>query len=237
MISAGLTIASFWAHRPVEHPNAADYPGLLRILQRSCDRLGLRHIVLTDRATRASDLWPAGVDAWATDLPVPLMQACTEVQARFLEFTVDWPARPDVLLVGADCILLDDPNRHFPAEPDLCVTSRAPSRLLDAINTGAMLVRHRAIDRAATLYRRVADRCGTVWRDDQKALVAELSPVPLVPGTHERAGLTVGFLPMKRFNQTPLWAGDPCKGAVLLHFKGKAGKKLMFEWAKRHGFA
>lgn len=232
---SSLTVASFWVHRPAEFPQAADYPAMLRILQTSCDRLGLRHVVLTDASTYASDLWPTGVEGWSfLDVPVPLMQACTYVQAECLQLHGD---QSDFLFVGADCILLADPNRHFPAEPDLCVTARVPSARLDAINNGAMLVRRRAAEKAAALYRRVADRCGTEWRDDQKALVAELSPVPLVPGIHERAGLLVGFLPMKRFNQTPLWSADPCKGAVMLHFKGKRGKPLMLAWAKKRGFA
>ncbi len=206
---------------------------MLQILQRSCDRLGLRHVVLTDCATAQSPLWPAGVEPWeADDVPAPLMRACTEVQAQYL----DNDPEADVLFVGADAILLDDPERHFPAEPDLCVTARPPSVRLDAINNGCMLIRQRAAKPAAELYRRVANRCGTEWRDDQRALVAELSPVPLVPGTHERAGMSVAFLPMKRFNQIPLWSADPCKGAMLLHFRGKRGKTLMFEWAKKRGF-
>jgi len=226
-----LTVCSFWVLRPEEHPKAPDYLPMLRILQRSCDALGLQHVVLTDPHTAPLAI-DAGMSAFATELPQPLMQACTEAHARWLE---TWTTT-DTLFVGADAILLDDPDRHFPAEPDLCVTARRPRPLLDAINNGAMLVRRRAVDRAAALYRRVADRCGPVWRDDQKALVAELSPVPLTPGTHERAGLSVGFLPMARFNQTPLWPGDPCKGALLLHFKGKNAKRIMPLWAKRHGF-
>lgn len=226
------TVVSFWCLRPEEHPRAPDYPAMLRILQRSCDRIGLRHVVLTDYPTVESPLWPDTVEAFARDLPGPLMQACTAAHALYLESL----PRTDTLFVGADAIVLDHPNLHFPAEPDLCVTARKPSRLLDAINNGSMLVRRRALPEAAKLYRRVADRCGPAWRDDQKALVAELDPVPMVPGTHERAGLSVAFLPMQRFNQTPLWPADPCKGAVLLHFKGRSGKRMMIAWAKRHGF-
>src|SRR6185369_12613503 len=57
-------VASFWVLRPEEHPEAEErnYPGMLRILQRSCDRLGLRHVVLTDHATMTSPAWPTGVD-------------------------------------------------------------------------------------------------------------------------------------------------------------------------------
>jgi len=230
------TIVSFWVLRPEEHPEAEDrdYPRMLQILQRSCDRLGLRHIVLTDFDTAASDNWPEGIQSWSTELPLPLMQAATEAHAQYLGQS---RTTTDTVFVGADCIMIDDPSRRYPMEPDLCVTSRPPTSRLDAINNGAMLVRRRAIDSAAALYRRVADRCGTAWCDDQKALVAELSPVPHRPRTVQRAGLMVGFLPMTPFNQAPRWAGDPCTGAVMLHFSGHRRKRMLFAWAKHHGFA
>jgi len=228
-----LTVASFYVERREEHPKAADYPSMLRILQASCDRLGFRHVVLTDRKTVDSGLWPLGVEAWIAPLPSPLMQACTEAQARYFECRPDG----DTLFVGADSILLADPRPHLPADADLCVTARKSSVLLDAINNGFQFIRGHAAERAAPLYRRVASRCGETWRDDQKALVAELAPVPLVPGLHDRAGLRVAFLPMRRFNDCPRWPGDPCKDAVLLHFRGRQRKKMMFAWAKRQGLA
>lgn len=225
-----ISIASFWVLRPEEHPKAADYPAMLRILQASCDRLDLRHVVLTDERTAASPQWPEGIEPWvADDVPQPLMKACTEVQAQYLDSERD----ADVLFVGADAILLADPREHCPPDADLCVTARRPSDRLDAINNGFMLVRNWANEKAACLYRRVANRCGAEWRDDQKALVAELAPVPLTPGTHERAGMNVAFLPMRRFNHAPLWSGDPCKDVVLLHFRGQERKKQLFAWAKK----
>lgn len=229
----GLTVASFYVERREEHPKAADYPAMLRILQSFCDRLGIRHVVLTDRNTVDSGLWPLGVEAWVAPLPGPLMQACTEAQARFIGNGPDG----DILFVGADSILLADPRPHLPADADLYVTSRRPRGGLDAINNGFMFIRNRAREQAAALYRRVADRCGTAWMDDQKALVAELAPVPMPTVIEDRAGLRVGFLPMRRFNHWPRWRGDPCEDVILLHFKGRTGKKLMPEWARKHGLA
>lgn len=230
-----LTVASFWVHRPEDYPKAADYPAMLRILQASCDRLQIRHVLLTDNTTADAGLVPSGIQHCATDLPRSLMQATTRAQAHFLENAPTWFG--DILFVGADSILLADPQPHCPEEADLCVTARRPSPRLDAINNGFMYVRRRAVERVSALYKRVADRCGTEWRDDQRALVAELSPVPVDPGMHERAGLKVAFLPMARFNHAPLWPADPCKGAILLHFRGRMRKKLLFAWAKKRGFA
>lgn len=229
----GLTVASFWVYRPEEHPKAADYPAMLRILQSSCERLGFRHVVLTDATTAKSPMWPAGMESFACDLPGPLMQACTAAQALYLESA----PRPDTLFVGADSILLADPRPYLPSDADLCVTSRRANVRLDAVNNGFQFIRRGAASKVAALYRRVADRCGTEWRDDQRALVAELAPVPLPPAIEERAGLRVTFLPMARFNDCPLWPADPCKDAILLHFRGRRRKKLMFAWAKRHGLA
>jgi hypothetical protein len=236
------TVASFWVHRPIEHPHAANYPAMLKILQGSCDRLGLRHIVLTDGYTRYdSGLWP-GLDAYCVNpLPLPLMQACTEVQALWLENVRDHGGS-DTLLVGADCIMLKDPTKTYPRDPALCVTYRQPDARYP-INTGAIMVRQHSIGPAAALFRRIAERTGTKWCDDQRALIAELSPMPEVCGVYERAGIKVGFLPVRTFNRLPKSQVDPCRDAVMLHFRGKqhstgqTRKELLFAWAKAHGYA
>lgn len=227
-------MASFYVERREEFPKVepASYFSMLAMLDRSCERLGFRHVVLTDELTVGRPEWPADVEPWVGDnVPLPLMQACTHLQAQYLEGGPD----TDTLFVGADSILLADPRPHLPVDVDLCVTSRRAAPKFDAINNGFMFVSRRSAAKAAALYRRVADRCGTEWRDDQRALVAELAPVPLPPVIEERAGLRVAFLPMRQFNDCPRWAGDPCNGAVLLHFRGAHRKELMPAWMKRQG--
>jgi len=236
VLRLSLTVASFYVERRAEFPKVdpASYFAMLEMLGHSCERLGFRHVVLTDELTVGRPEWPADVEPWVGDnVPLPLMRACTHLQAQILESD---PAS-DLLLVGADSILLADPRPHLPADADLYVTSRRPNERLDAINTGFQFIRQSAAAKVATLYRRVADRCGKEWRDDQKALVAELDPVPLPTVIEERAGLRVAFLPMRRFNDCPRWPGDSCKDAVLLHFRGRQRKKMMFAWAKRQGLA
>jgi hypothetical protein len=228
-----ITIASFWVLRPEEHPEAAarNYPGMLRVLQKSCDKFGLDHVVLTDSLTVGSGFWPAPIIPFVLDLPKPLMQACTESQARYLELG----PTDDTMFVGADCIFVADPNNFYPAEPDLCVTYRTPQDRYP-INAGAQLIRQRSLAKVAPIYRRIADRCGTVWCDDQRALVAELSPMPSTTGTYERAGAKVAFLPMKNYNHLPKDINDPCRRACMLHFRGKGRKQFFFDWAVRHGY-
>lgn len=232
------TICSFWVHRPVEHPNAFDYPSLLRILQTSCDRLSLKHVVLTDRDTLESDRWPAGIEGWASDLPLPLMQAATAAQANYLGTMPE----TDVIFVGADCIMLRDPTKHYPDDVALSLTYRNPHARYP-INNGFMVVARHSMEKVAALYRRVADRCGAKWCDDQRSLIAELDPMPPACGIHERAGMRVCFLPMRPFNNLPATVDDPSRGAVALHFRGKQHatgqhrKDLMVAWAKRHGYA
>lgn len=232
------TVASFWVYRPVEHPGAADYPAMLRILDNSCKRLGMRHIVLTDHETRANERWPDGIEAHAMKLPMPLMQAATEAHAQYLETIPD----SDTLFVGADCIFLNDPMKRCPKEPALCLTYRSPDANYP-INNGFMLARRHSLPKVAALYRRVADRTGTKWCDDQRALRAELEPMPSICGVHHRADMLIAFMPMKLFNSLPRNNDDPCYGKVMLHFRGKQHatgqhrKDLLFAWAARHGYA
>jgi hypothetical protein len=233
-----MIVASFWVHRPVEHPNAFDYPVLLRILQASCDRIGAKHIVLTDYDTMKSARWPEGIVAWACDMPGPLMQACTTAHANFLESFPD----DDVLFVGADCILLSDPRKKLSKGADLHLSYRHPFANYP-INNGFMLTRKGSIAKVAALYRRIADRCGAKWCDDQRSIRAELEPMPDACGVHERAGLKIEFVPMRFFNHLPKTIDDPARNATLLHFRGKQHstgqhrKDFMVSWAQRHGYA
>lgn len=235
------TVASFYVIRREEFPHVdpALYFALLRILDKSCKRLGLRHLVLTDHETASQSDWPAGIEAREFDgLPRPLMQTTTEIQARYLESGPE----TDVLFVGADCIMLGDPTRGLPKEPALCLSYRHPSANYP-INNGFQLVRHHSLPQAAALYRRIADRCGTKWCDDQRAIRAELEPMPADCGIHERAGLSIAFVPMRKFNHIPKSLLDPATGAAMLHFRGKqhstgqTRKEFMIEWARLHGFA
>lgn len=228
-----MVVTSFWVHRPEEFPAAADYPTMLQILQRSCDRLGLAHVCLTDRKTRYSGLWPERVRSWiGLDIPEPLMRACTEVQAQWLASIAAQGS--DTLFVGADCIMRKVPT--FSASADMAVTYR-DARSKYPINTGAVFVRARALKPAAALFRRIADRCGPVWCDDQRAIRAELEPMPAKHGRYARAGMVVQFLPMAPMNVRPKSVDDEARGATMLHFRGKAHKQLLFDWAKRWGFS
>lgn len=243
MPKARPIVASFWVLRPEEHPEAEarNYPGMLRILQASCERFGMRHVVLTDVETRRSPQWPEEIEAFAChDVPAPLMRACTELQARWLETQLHYEriggGAKDTLFVGADCIFVGDPLKFYPPMPGLCVTYR-DRKSKDPINTGAQMIRRHSIKGAAALYRRIADRCGTVWCDDQRAIQAELEPMPLWRGIFDRAGIKVAFLPMARFNVQPTSVADPCLGTCMLHFRGKARKQFFFDWAAKHGYA
>lgn len=227
-----MIVASFWVHRPDEFPNAANYPAMLSILQTSCDRLGLKHVVLTDRATLQGKLWPAGVQGWSLKLPQPLMKAVTRAQADWLYTDMGRTTR--TLFVGADCIMLAPPpdNLH-PAH--VAVTYRhAAARY--PINTGAIYVM-RPHKRVRGLFNRIAETCGGTWCDDQRAIRAALDPMPPQCGRFQRAGLEVDFMPMFPFNHLPRDLDDPARGAIMVHFRGKARKDFLFAWAKRHGFS
>ena len=230
-----MIVASFWVDRPFEFPNAADYPAMLRILQRSCDRLGLRHVVLTDRATISSGLWPsaydgASIEPIALDLPVPLMKAVTTAQAKWL-YQPEARKEP-TLFVGADCILLREPTMP---RAHMAVTYRNPTARYP-INTGSILIAQ-PHKRVRGLFNEIANACGETWCDDQRAIQAALDPMPATFGNYNRAGLHVAFRPMFPFNHLPASVDDPATGAEMVHFRGKARKQFLFDWAKRWGFA
>jgi len=234
-MTAPLTVASFYVHRP-DHPRhgESDFAGMLRVLQTSCDRLGVRHVVLTDLRTADAGLVPRDLTYQAIPLPDELMQATTRAHAGYLETGLQHNPG-DVLFVGADSILLRHPNRFVPADVEMAFTFR-PGHDRYEINNGFMLVRERSRGRAARFFRDLANRCGPTWGDDQRALAAMLAPLPATWGEIERHGMNIRLLPMRRFNDVPAGPNDHCKGVCLLHFRGRGHKHKFFPWAKAQGF-
>lgn len=232
MPKARLNVCSFYVLRPNENPRNHDYLPMLRLLQKSCDALGLRHVVLTDVETAATQL--QGFECFDAHLPPSLMQSCTEIQAQWIE-RGDWQDG-DTLTVGADCLVLRDPNKVFPSVgiADLCVTLR-PQQIAPKypINTGAIMLRALARADLAAMFRNIADTTGTRWCDDQRAIERALSPLPPRHCVTGRQGLRVAFLPLPIHNHTPAGPHDPARRACVLHFRGKS-RKFMPEWAAKN---
>src|SRR5690349_17128798 len=87
-----MIVASFYAPR-FEKWKGCDYDELLLLVDKSCRKFGLNHIVISD-ATRPN------LETFICDLPENLMQAILCGQMRILE-----KAKESVLLIGADCVL------------------------------------------------------------------------------------------------------------------------------------
>lgn len=228
-----LAVASFYVDRRAEYPDAVEYVPLLKILERSCVRLGFDHIVLTDYETqneiRSAGLLPFAPECKRDDLPRNLMRALTEAQAQWLEQT-PWPGH-DTLFVGADCVIRRDFRDALPLA-DLSIILR-PGHKRHRINNGFMYVPAASLTKVAALFRKIADDCGSVMCDDMVAIERALSPMPDVCCLTERAGLTVNFLPMGIWNGGPKTADDNGMASHVLHFRGKERKKVMLDWAER----
>jgi hypothetical protein len=235
-----VVVCSFWIDRPDQFPNPPDYLSMLKILDASCKRAGMDHIVLTDNTTLPT-INRGGLYAFATDLPRSLMKATTEAHARWLEWT---RANLDTLFVGADCLIRRDFRAELPAGDIAIAFMKGHKRW--RINNGFVYVPAASREKAAPLFRAIANDTSEEMFDDMLAVERALSPMPADFGIHERHGLKVNFLPLLKWNrymavckQTPNPLSDAAEDAAVLHFMGghDNGKRLYFEWAKAHGFA
>lgn len=224
-----LTVFSFWVHRPADYPNAPDYVPLLKVLDRSCERIGINHNVLTDFATMDRVLDEVDAVASPFRLPRNLMRALTEAQALCLENPL--PDQGDTLFVGADCLVLRDFRPHLPPA-DLSIILR-PGHKRHRINNGFMFVPAASRAKVAPLFRQIADNTGPSMCDDMVAVERALAPMPQDYGIHERAGLTINFLPMHIWNGGPKKVEDEAAGSFVLHFRGRHRKSIMLDWAAR----
>lgn len=215
-----VTVASFWCDRREDYPDAADYMPLLALLDKSCARLGLRHVVLSDAPV-------PGFETFVTPLPRALMPATLFAHR-------DWIARGDwsggTALVGADCLIGRDLRECFDGSFDLLFTSREHRRW--PINTGLVCVTEAARTKAAQAWARAAADCTEEWGDDQVQIARMVGPVPAEHGVYERRGMRVRFAPLATHNFTPK-RPEIASDAFVVHFKGPR-KGMMAGWAAQH---
>ncbi len=235
-----IVVASFWLRLPDEFPNAPDYLSMLKILDGSCARAGMAHVVLTDHAT-GPEIAAAGIKAFASDLPQSLMLATTRAHATWLERGF---RDVDTMFVGADCLIRRD-FRHQLPKGDLAIAYMKGHKRW-RINNGFVYVPAASRAKVAPLFRAIADDTSEEMFDDMLAFERALEPMPPQYGVCERQGLAVNFLPLPKWNRymaetktTPDPLSDSAEMANVLHFMGghAEGKKLYFDWARAHGFA
>lgn len=236
-----IVVCSFWVERKDQFPDPPDYLSMLKILDASCKRAGMRHVVLTDLPTSFA-IVDGGLTAFPIRLPRSLMQASTAAHARWLEAPES--KHVDTIFVGADCLIRRDFRAELPA-CDLAIAFMKDHKRW-RINNGFVYVPAASREKVAPLFRRIADDTSEEMFDDMLAAERALLPMPADFGLHERHGLAVNFLPLLKWNrymaickQTPDPLSDAAEDAAVLHFMGghDNGKALYFAWAKRHGFA
>lgn len=224
-------ICSFWVHRPADFPNAADYIGMLKILDRSCRAAGMRHVVLTDPSS--SRTLPEGMEYFAKALPQNLLQATTRAQAEWVRET-PYPEE-DTVFVGADCIVRHDFRPYLrPADLSICTFVHRQLWIMNGFIWVPAASRHKVVpvfDKVAKGTRAMPARTC----DDMVSWERTLGSKPReLWGKETRRGLTVRFLPEPIWNERPLSADEPYLDAHVLHFRGPPQKQMFFEWTKIH---
>lgn len=199
-----MIVASIFAPREERWPHC-DYIACARLLDASCERLGLRHVLISDRE------WP-GLETAVFDLPANLMHLLLDGQRKFLEATPG-----PVLLVGVDCLVTADP--HPVLTGDLTVTIGPFSDC--EMNTGGIWCSDGP--RCAPVWKAAIDRKPVNWGDDQIALYWAV----------QASGLDWRTVRAEDHNWAPENAADPAGMPTVAHFRGRR-KIFMAEWAARH---
>lgn len=211
-----MIVLSFYTHR--EDKWGVNYHDCLAVLQESCNRLGLRHMVISDQQQ-------GPFETFITDLPQNLMQAFITGQ-RNARRDLDGP----LLFTGADCILTRDPRPDF-IECEMAFTVWPFGDC--CLNTGLVY----AAGKGATVLWDKALETQTIdaWGDDQLAIKAVLEPVPRqvgAPVDEYRLGMRVRWLSCKTHNWAPDNQDDDAKMPVIAHFRGTR-KPWMRPWYDR----
>lgn len=198
-----MIVASFFA--PREDKWGCDYDALLRLLDASCRRFNLQHVVISDSKR-------PGLDTLICRLPNNLMMALLDGQRQCLEW-----AREPVLFVGADCLLARDPRPVMAGDMTITIGPFSDCPM----NTGAIWCADP--NGCATVWRAAVDAQPVEWGDDQRAFYSAV----------EASGLNIRRVPCQDHNWAPRDAEDPAGMPTVVHFRGDR-KAFMADWAKAH---
>lgn len=201
-----MIVASF--HAPREDRWGVDYDALLMLLDASCQRLGLRHVVISDSPR------PALLETAIFDLPENLMLAILDGQRQFLAATSG-----PVLLVGADCLLTANPPVLI-GSIDMAITTS--DQFSDCrMNTGAIWCADGRT--CAPVWQAALDDNPQKWGEDQTTLYDAV----------KESGLRVREVRAEDYNWAPNNEFDDAGMPAVVHFRGRR-KAWMADWALRH---
>lgn len=202
-----MKVASIFAPR-FEKWSGVDYDDLLMLLDASCRRLGLLHVVISD-APR-----PAPLETARFDLPENLMRLLLDGQRQFLAATPG-----PVLLVGADCLLTANPPVLI-GGMDMAVTT-SPTFGDCLMNTGAIWCADGPT--CAPVWQAALASSPQKWGEDQITLYAAV----------KESGLRVREVRAEDYNWAPANVDDDAGMPAIVHFRGRR-KAFMADWARRH---
>lgn len=205
-----MIVASFLAPRFEKWPGT-DYDVLLQLLDASCRRFGLRHMVITD-SPRPIPSGGVALEHFQLDLPENLMMAILEGQRSFLQ----WAPEP-VLFVGADCLIAKDPREVLFGDMTITIGPFADCEM----NTGAIWC---ADGRTCVpVWQAALNEKPQAWGEDQTTLYAAV----------QTSGLNITKVRCEAHNWAPYTLTDDAGMPTVVHFRGKR-KSFMADWAKRY---
>lgn len=206
-----LEVATVWAPRP-DHPKwRTDYLEMLELQRRTAERVGHRHVVVTDVEL-------PGFNAIRASLPRSLMHAILEGQLAYLR---QWSNKHAVVLLDIDCVVCRSLDEAFDGTFDIGLTNR--DNPAAPIQNGAMYFKSGAKPAALALFARALELCGEHWGGDQEAIAQAVAPVPHGEAREMRFGVRLAFLSTGSHNHSPK-CRQPVKlmaGRFIEHFKGE----------------
>ncbi len=199
-----MIVASFYAPRYEKWPGC-DYDELLLLVDKSCKKLGLNHIVISD------SFRPKPLNTFVTRLPENLIQAILYGQWKFLQ-----ESQEPILLIGADCLL----TKLIPEfEEDIGITLGPFSDC--KMNTGMVYVKDGK--KSEQVWAAALELNPTVWGQDQTFLYESIL----------ESGLDIKELRCEEYNWAPNNIHDDAGLPYVVHFRGKR-KSFMKNWAKTY---
>lgn len=203
-----MIVVSFYAPR-FERYTSCNYDELGLLLDKSCKKLGLNHVVISD------SFRPKPMETFLTKLPQNLMQAILYGQMKFME-----QSREPILFVGSDCLITKRVGLNLDSLQDIAITTSV--EFTDCVmNTGAIWIRDGGI--CVGVWRQALETEPKKWGEDQISLYDAICG----------SKLNILKLRCEEHNWAPNSIDDDAKMPTVVHFRGNR-KLFMKSWAEKY---
>ena len=215
-----VEVVSVWAPRPENEKWRDDYLAMLAMQQESAERVGHRHILVTDDPSP-----PEGL-CILHPMQQSLMHAILEGQLAYVSH--HWTGENPLVVLDLDCLIMQSLEGVFAKGTGIAggafnILLTVRENPISPVQNGAMYFSAGSKAHAVSFFSRALASCESHWGGDQEALSRAAAPIGAPHTMHQRHGAWIAFESTDSLNHTTKKRiPKRTRARYVAHFKGNA---------------